>query len=139
VETGATCAPFDDPQARYIPWMDWADNSSEILVQHLNRLQNTNTVQLGMADTGQVSQVFVEHDKTWVDPYPGVDWLDGGKRFTWLSERDGWKHAYAVSRSGEQKLLTPGSFHVIDVAGMGEPGGRLRCYASSGKPRQQCV
>ena len=52
-------------------------------------------------------------------------------------ERDGWKHVYAVSRSGEQKLLTPGPFDVIDVAGIDEAGGRLYYYASPDNATQK--
>jgi dipeptidyl-peptidase-4 len=29
-----------------------------------------------------------------------VEWIDGGKRFLWASERDGWRHIYSVSRDG---------------------------------------
>src|SRR2546423_11254813 len=106
--------------------MDGPDTSTEVLVQPLNRLQNTNTVMLALADTGQTTPVCVERDKAWVEPYSGVDWLDGGKRFTWVSERDGWKHVYTVSRSGQEtKLLTPGDFDVIDVAGIDEKDRRL--------------
>ena len=36
--------------------------------------------------------------------------------FIWLSQRDGWRHAYiASSRGGELKQLTRGQFDVIDV------------------------
>ena len=38
-----------------------------------------------------------------------IKWVHEGEEFLWLSERDGWSHAYLVSRDGKQvQLLTPG-------------------------------
>jgi hypothetical protein len=37
-----------------------------------------------------------------------VEWIEGGKRFLWTSERDGWRHIYSVSRDGRDiKCITP--------------------------------
>ncbi len=58
-------------------------------------------------------------------------WLDGGKSLLWLSERDGWRHAYAVSRDGQDvRLLTPGDYDVMSVDAVDEKGGRLYVTAS---------
>ena len=35
-----------DPESSYIPRMEWAANSDEVLIQYMNRLQNTNEVLL---------------------------------------------------------------------------------------------
>jgi dipeptidyl-peptidase-4 len=127
-----------DSRDHYIPWMDWAGNSKEILVQQLNRLQNTNTVMLATVPSGQTQTVLVERDKAWVDVHPDLHWIDGGKHFTWVSERDGWKHVYVISRSGQHtKLITPGPFDVIDVVGVDEKGGWLYYSASPDNAAQK--
>ncbi|HKC84984.1 MAG TPA: DPP IV N-terminal domain-containing protein, partial [Blastocatellia bacterium] len=36
-----------DPRNNYLPRMEWAANSDEVIIQQLNRLQNTNVVMLG--------------------------------------------------------------------------------------------
>ena len=41
-----------DPRNHYIGRMEWAANSSEVILQRLNRLQNTNEVLLGDARSG---------------------------------------------------------------------------------------
>ena len=93
--------------------MEWANNSSEVVVQRLNRLQNTNEFLIADAGTGAVRTVLVEQDSTWVETVDDLTWLDGGKRFPWASERDGWNHVYPVSRDGSDvRLLTPGAFDV---------------------------
>ncbi len=40
-------ADYDDPRDHYLARMEWAGNSREIAVQHLNRPQNALTVMLG--------------------------------------------------------------------------------------------
>jgi dipeptidyl-peptidase-4 len=127
-----------DPREHYIPRMDWAAGSDEIILQRLNRLQNTDEVMLGDARTGQVRTVLTERDSTWVDVVDDVVWLKGGKEFTWISERDGWKHVYAVSRDGKSvRLVTRGDFDVLDVKGVDDKGGWLYYVASPDNPAQK--
>jgi dipeptidyl-peptidase-4 len=127
-----------DPRNNYPARMDWADNSSELWVQHLNRLQNTNAFLLADARTGAVRTILVERDSAWVEKVDDLTWLDGGRRFLWTSERDGWTHAYSVSRDGSDvRLLTPGAFDVLDVAAVDVKGGWLYYIASPDNPTQR--
>ena len=108
-----------DPRNNYIARMEWAASSDEIVLQHLNRLQNTLTLMLGDARTGRARTVLVERDSAWVDVVNDLRWLDGGKSFTWVSERDGWRHLYVVSRDGRSvKLITPGDFDIQNPASL---------------------
>ena len=127
-----------DPREHYIPRMDWAAGSDEVILQRLNRLQNTDEVMLGDARTGQVRTVLTERDSTWVDVVDDLVWLKGGKEFTWVSERDGWKHVYAVSRDGKSvRLVTRGDFDVLEVKGIDDKGGWLYYVASPDNPTQK--
>jgi dipeptidyl-peptidase-4 len=118
-----------DPRNNYLPRMEWAASSDEVVIQQLNRLQNTNIVMLGDIRTGKVRPILTEKDEAWVDVGWGdldwdktglargdVEWIDGGKRFLWTSERDGWRHIYSVSRDGSDlKNITPGDYDVMGV------------------------
>lgn len=120
-----------DPRNHYIARMDWAAGSGEVALQQLNRLQNTNLVMLGDISTGAVRTILSEKDDTWVDVDSDIDWLDGGKRFLWVSERDGWRHAYSVSRDGaSMKLITTGAFDLTNIESVDEAGGWLYYRAS---------
>ena len=124
-----------DPRNHYIARMEWAASSNEVMLQRLNRLQNTNEVMLGDARTGKVRTVLTERDSTWVDLVDNVTWLNGGKSFTWVSERDGWNHVYLVSRDGKSiRLVTRGSFDVVKVLGTDERGGWVYYVASPDQP-----
>lgn len=127
-----------DPRNNYIPWLEWADNSSEVLIQQLNRLQNTNTVWLGNAADGSVKTVLIDKDDAWVEVNEDVKWLDGGKAFTWLSDRDGWLHMYKISRDGGKiTLLTPGDYDVVKVETIDAKGGWVYFTASPDNPTQR--
>ncbi len=127
-----------DPRNHYIARMDWAASSSEVLLQRLNRKQNTNEVMLGDAATGSVRTVHTERDSTWTDVIDDVVWLDKGKSFTWVSDRAGWKHVYAISRDGKTtRPVTQGAFDVIEVMGIDTAGGWLYYVASPDNPRQR--
>lgn len=128
----------DDSRNHYIPKMDWADDSRTLVVQHLNRLQNTNDVTLIKIKKGSVRIVLTEQDEAWVDVSDNLKWLEDGKRFTWLSEGDGWRHLYTVSRpDGEMTLLTPGPFDVLSLARLDEDGGWAYYIASPDNPTQR--
>jgi dipeptidyl-peptidase-4 len=100
-----------DPRQNYIARLEWAASSDEVVLEHLNRAQNTLGVILGDARTGRTRTVLTERDSAWVDVVDDLRWIDGGKRFTWVSERDGWRHLYAVARDGStSRLVTPGAF-----------------------------
>jgi dipeptidyl-peptidase-4 len=126
-----------DPRNQYIPRMAWAANSRELVLEHLNRLQNTNTVLLADAGTGAVRTMFRDQDAAWVDINNTFVWLEGGKRLLWESERDGWRHAYAISREGEARLITTGAFDLLSIAGVDEAGGWLYYIASPDNATQR--
>ncbi len=108
-----------DPRDNYVPYLAWARSSRELVLQHMNRLQNTDDVLLADAQTGLVVQVYREHDDAWVDLVDDLRWVHKGKDFLWVSEKDGWRHVYLVSRDGKQsRLMTPGQFDVMHLEGV---------------------
>jgi dipeptidyl-peptidase-4 len=118
--------------------MDWADNSDEIIIQRLNRLQNTNQVMICNVTDGSVNTIFTDKDETWVEVVDDLRWLNGGRNFTWVSEKDGWRHVYKISRDGkEEKLITPGKYDVISINGIDEENGWIYFIASPEDPTQR--
>ena len=69
-----------DPRNTYIARMDWAANAGELVLQHLNRLQNTNDVLLANAATGDVRPMFRDQDEAWVDYNETFIWIEQGTR-----------------------------------------------------------
>ncbi len=123
--------PGGDPRDSYVPVMEWAGDSASIIFERLNRLQNTNDVMLGDAATGKARVLFTDRDDAWVEIMSTFNWIDGGKSLLWLSERDGWRRAYAVSCStGRFRPVTATGFDVVDLDLVDEQGGWLYFTAS---------
>jgi dipeptidyl-peptidase-4 len=105
-----------DPRNHYIARMDWVPGRQQIVLQQLNRLQNTNRVMLADPETGRTETILTERDEAWVDVHDETMWLEDAERFTWISERDGWRHIYLASRTGDQvSLATPGDYDVVEL------------------------
>ena len=137
-----------DPRNEYLARMDWAglNNSSELLIQRMNRPQNEIDVLLADARTGTVKTILVERDSAWVDVVNDVRWLDKDRVFTWMSERNGWRRMYSVSRDGTTiKALSADSMDVTHpafafgaqaVLGTDATGEYVYHYASPQNPTQ---
>lgn len=105
-----------DPRNHYLARMDWANSSDELIIQQLNREQNTNRVFQANVETGKTKVVYTEKVDTWLDVYDELYWLNNGKEFTWLSDQTGWLHLNRVSwQDGTSKPITTGDFEVIQV------------------------
>ncbi len=120
-----------DPRNHYLARMEWTPNSQTLLVQQFNRLQNVNKVVLADPLTGAAKIIHTETDDAWLENENPVKWLNGGKNFLWISERDGWRHAYVAAVDGSSLVaLTPGEFDVIRIEGVDEPRSKLYYSAS---------
>ncbi|NML65315.1 S9 family peptidase [Hymenobacter sp. RP-2-7] len=121
-----------DAVQHYLPRMEWA-GPGELIVQQLNRRQNESKLILVTTATGAAKPIYTETDKAWVDAKEGAvgwNWIDKGQKFVWSSEKDGWRHLYAIDRQGHEKLLTPGNYDVISLESIDEKGGQLYFLAS---------
>lgn len=127
-----------DPRQNYIPTMEWAGNSDEVIIQRLNRLQNHNQVMLCDARDGSTRTLFSDRDDAWVEVSEEFRWLDGGSSFVFLSERDGYRHLYRVSREdGQTTPITRGGFDVVQLLGVDEEHGLAWFIASPDDPTRR--
>jgi len=127
----------DDLRNNYIPRMEWAGNSEELIIQQLNRKQNMCTMMYADAASGEALPFYVEHDPSWISIRTSWEdknmwyWIDGGKKMVWISEQDGWRKFYSIDRSGSEiKAITPDGHDVIDALTVDEKGGYIYYTAS---------
>jgi dipeptidyl-peptidase 4 len=120
-----------DPRNNYLARMEYIPGSDEVMIQQLNRLQNTNTVWVGNTKTMALNNILTDKDEAFLDVHDNIVWLDNTKSFTWTSEKDGWMHLYKVSRDGkEMKLITKGNFDVVNINCIDPVGGFVYYIAS---------
>ena len=88
-----------------------------LLVQQLNRLQNTDRYLLADAATGSVRDDVADHDDAFITigfgGLPEARPLRGGGEFLVTSEKDGWMHVYRVTRDGRETLVTRGAMDAV--------------------------
>ena len=133
-----------DPRENYLFRMDWTSKANELVIGQLNRLQNHLIVYLADTRSGQTKSMFEDQDKAWVDvpkfggvPDEKFEWLENGSQLLWLSERDGWRHAYLAPRDGgSARLVTSANGDVIDVERVDAAGNQLYYLASPGNATQ---
>jgi len=119
-----------DPRNTYLARLQWTGDGRRLLIQQLNRLQNTNDLLSADARTGEVKRVFRDANQAWVDVVDDVDEV-GGAAATWLSERDGWRHLYQVALDGSgERLVTKFDGDVMDLTGLDEKNGWAYFLAS---------
>jgi len=127
-----------DPHDHYLARMDWASRSDELILQRLNRLQNRNQVVLADIRTGRFRTVFTDRDDAWVEVVDDLRWFKEGEIFTWVSEKDGWKHVYLISRSGDSvTCITPGDYDVESIRCIDEKGGYVYFIAAPRDPTRR--
>lgn len=134
-----------DPQQHYLPRMQWAANSSELIAQQLNRKQNQSKLFYCNIADGSSKEFYTENDKAWVDVRnvwnaddpAGWQWINNGREFLWISEKDGWRHIYKVSRDGKNEtLLTKGNYDIDETKGIDEKNDFVYFMASPNNATQ---
>lgn len=132
-----------DPREHYLPQMDWIVSAERqvVVLQQLNRLQNRNLLMMADPETGDLRPVLLETDADWIENHNAkLRWYDENRKLIWLSERDGWQHAYSVSfPEGKPVLITRGKFDVISVDAVDPAGEWLYYSASPDQPTRQSL
>jgi dipeptidyl-peptidase-4 len=133
-----------DPQEHYIPRMEWADNSSQVVLQQLNRRQNESKLFYCDVNSGAANNFYTEDDKAFIDiksrwnndDPTGWDWLNNGKDFLWVSEKDGWRHIFLISRDGKETLVTKGDYDIDNIKCIDDKNGYVYFMASPNNATQ---
>ncbi len=118
--------------------MQWAANSTDIVMQQTNRRQDHYKILTSNASTGTTSSIYEDIDSAWIEAVDDWIYLDDGKNFTWVSEKNGWKSVYKVRRDGKKEsLISSGTFDIVNVALIDDEGGYLYYRASPDNASQR--
>jgi len=129
-----------DSRQHYIPAMEWSGTA--VMLQQLNRKQNEAKVFLCDAANGETKMIYTEKNNSWIDVEPTEDngwrWINNGKEFLWISEKDGWRHLYRISANGEKEtVVTKGDYDMISLKAVDEKSGYVYFMASPSNATQQ--
>ncbi len=135
-----------DPHNTYLPRMEWADNSGELILQQLTRKQNESKILISDIVSGATREIYDEKDSAYIECkgfwqdglIAGWDWIAKGAAFLWVTEKDGWRHVYRVGRDGKKEtLITKGNYDVIQVSLVDEKNNWLYFIASPDNATQK--
>jgi dipeptidyl-peptidase-4 len=114
-------ADFNQKDDQYFGTPFWALDSRQLVVQWMNRGQDTLKLYSIDPATGKKQQIYVEHQPSWVDWFASVYFLRNGSGFIINSDKDGWHHLYLHGMDGTLKTqITHGKWNVVDLLFMDE-------------------
>ncbi|MGV3763359.1 S9 family peptidase [Parapedobacter sp.] len=134
-----------DPAQHYLPRMEWAAGGNELVFQQLDRKQQKSNIYLANATNGNCKLVYTEVDSAWIDSKArwnhddptGWIWINSGKEFIWVSEKDGWRHIYRIDREGNEKRITDGDYDIMGIDCIDEKEGYVYFSASPDNATQK--
>lgn len=138
-----------DPSQNYLVRMEFIPSTNTLLIQQLNRKQNTSKLYIADALKGHTKVIQEESDEAWVDLFQlgnryAIDYtnnfsfLEETNSILWASEKDGWRHLYQVSLEGKPEvLITKGEYDVIDLKHINSKKGYVYYLASPDNATQK--
>src|SRR5262249_30337888 len=97
-----------------LPEFAWSADSSTVHVMTLNRAQNDLIVHGWNPQSAEPARALLrERDGAWLNVHDVPRLLGDRSGFIWLSERDGWMHAWLYDGSGNvRRQLTQGNWPI---------------------------
>lgn len=118
---------------QYIPRMKWTPDG-QLVVTRVNRLQNRGEYLLADPKTGRTRSLLVEKNKRYVE-MEHLTFLDDGRGFLQVSERDGWRHIYHHDMNGKLiRQVTQGRWDVTAFLGCDQENGLVYYLAADPTP-----
>ena len=129
-----------DAQQHYITRMEWS-GSDNLILQQLDRKQQESKLMYVKISDGLATTFFAENDDAWVDLNTdnpvGWQWINNAADFIWVSEKDGYRHIYKISRDGKTTtLLTKGNYDIGSIKAIDEVNSYLYFTASPNNATQ---
>jgi len=125
----------------YLGQVDWIPNSDDLLIETMSRFRDKREFWIVSTD-GKLNRIYSEVNDAWAVGSHGINsgakWIRNGEACIFISEKDGWRHAWLLSRDGKTETkLTPGEFDLINRVHVDEAGGWYYFYASPDNATQK--
>jgi dipeptidyl-peptidase-4 len=127
-----------EPRDRLVARVYWSPDSLSLAVERLNRVQNELDLLLVDAQGGTSHTIIHEQDPAWINVKDDFRFLQGGDRFIWGSERDGYRHLYLYSIDGKRATqITRGDWEVTQIAGVDENSRQIFYMSTEASPLER--
>jgi dipeptidyl-peptidase-4 len=109
----------------YIPRIQWSNVSNRLLLQTMNRHQDSLNYHMVDFTVGKkpVQQIlYTDHSNTYVDVNESLHFMPNGNGFFFTSEKSGYNQLYALDYSGNLSSISDGELDLIDAYGVSQDG-----------------
>lgn len=137
-----TTQAIDLGEYEYIPRLKWSNTSNQLIIQTLNRHQNSlkyHLVEVDAQNKVQSKVFFEEQSKTYVEIDDNLLILSDGKSILRTSEASGFNHIYQLSFDGTSRQITRGEFDVIEFLGIDEKASTIYFTSAENGPITKCI
>jgi len=123
----------------YIPRIRFTKENDKLAVMTLNRSQNIFKMYFSNPKSATSTLILTDQNDTYVDPfYDAINFYT--KYFTFLSEKDGYRHLYLYNANGGlKKQLTSGKWDVLKYLGCDTIKDRFYYQSDEGSPLTRTV
>jgi dipeptidyl-peptidase 4 len=123
----------------YIPRIYWTKNPAQLCVFRLNRHQNEMELLLADATSGATKSLLKEMNRYYIETEnTNLTFLEDGKSFLWMSDKDGFRHIYKYDMTGKQTAqLTKGNFDVTEIYGIDEKRAQIYYQTAEKSPMER--
>lgn len=109
-------ADFNEKDDQYFGAPFWTPDGKQLFVQWMNRGQDNLKIFAVDPASGKKTEIYSETQKSWVDWFDTIDFLQSNKGFILKSDKDGWAHLYLHTMDGKLKnRITQGNCTIGEV------------------------
>ena len=109
-------ADFNEKDDQYFGVPFWTPDAKRLFVQWMNRGQDTLIIYGIDPQTGKKTEVYREHQASWVEWFDSITFLEENKGFIIQTDKDGWSHLYLHVMDGRLvNRITDGKWNVVKL------------------------
>jgi len=124
----------------YIPRIMFTRNNSQLAVMTLNRAQNIFKMYFANPKSATSTLILTDQNDTYVDPSYLDAIMFSTKYFTYIGEKDGYRHLYLYNANGGlRKQLTSGKWDIINFLGCDTIKNRFFYQSTEESPLKRTV
>ena len=116
LEENKTTFIYTEKDYEYIPRFFWTFTSNKLVFYGLNRLQNNLDFIVLNYENLQTEILFSENDSCYIEIKNELEFFNEN-HFIWISEKDGYYHAYLKNLEGFESQLTKGNWEIKEIYG----------------------
>lgn len=107
---------FNEKDDQYLGTPFWTPDGKQLIVQWMNRGQDTLILYTVSLESGEKDVLYLEHQSFWVDWFDSITFLKENKGFILKSDKDGWNHLYHYGMDGNLvRKITEGKWNVSNL------------------------